>query len=78
MYSSECADTDADFCPLEWWRRSSADKPTWSACARKVLLVQPSSAASERAFSMLKASFHEQQDIESSSLIFMAMLIVNS
>ena len=62
VYLSKCADTDGDFCPLEWWRRTSADIPTWSACARKVLLIQPSSAASERVFSMLKASFHEQQD----------------
>ena len=28
---------------------------------KKVLLVQPSSAASERVFSLLKASFNEQQ-----------------
>ena len=54
VYISKCADTDGDFCPLEWWR-TSADIPTSSACARKVLLVQPSSAASERVFSMLKA-----------------------
>ena len=52
----------SNFCPLEWWRRNCGDLPIWSACARKVLLVQPSSAASERVFSMLKASFHDQQD----------------
>ena len=60
VYLSKCTDTDGNFCPFEWWRRTSAD--TWSACVRKVLLVQPSSAASKRVFSMLKASFHEQQD----------------
>ena len=62
VYLSKCSDTDANFCPLEWWKRSCGDLPTWSACARKVLLVQPSSAASERVFSMLKASFHDQQE----------------
>ena len=62
VYLSKCSDTDANFCPLEWWRRNCGDLPIWSACARKVLLVQPSSAASERVFSMLKASFHDQQD----------------
>ena len=36
--------------------------PNWASAARKVLLVQPSSAASERVFSLLKASFQEQQD----------------
>ena len=30
--------------------------------ARKIFLCQPSSAAAERAFSLLKASFNEQQD----------------
>ena len=34
----------------------------WAIAASKVLLVQPSSAASERVFSLLKASFGEQQD----------------
>ena len=62
MYLSRCADTDTNFCLLEWWRRNCEDIPTWSSCARKVLLVQPSSAASERVFSILQASFHEQQD----------------
>lgn len=62
MYLSKCADTDLQFCPLEWWRMTSSEIPTWSACACKLLLVQPSSAASERVFSILKASFHEQQD----------------
>jgi len=30
--------------------------------ARKALLLQPSSVASERVFSLLKNSFNEQQD----------------
>ena len=62
VYLSKCADTADTFCPLEWWRRNGEDIPHWSAAARTVLLVQPSSAAAERAFSLLKASFHEQQD----------------
>ena len=34
----------------------------------KALLVQPSSASSERVFSLLKASFDEQQDYLEASL----------
>ena len=36
--------------------------PAWAAAARKVVIVQPSSAAAERVFSMLKSSFRDQQD----------------
>jgi hypothetical protein len=57
VYLSKCTDTDPDSCPLEWWKRNSGDIPTWSACARKVLLVQPSSAASERVFSITTGFF---------------------
>ena len=48
--------------PLDWWRAHSADLPHWSTAAADVLLVQPSSAAAERVFSLLKASFGLQQD----------------
>ena len=43
-------------------KANATELPCWSAAARKVLLVQPSSAASERVFSLLKASFGDQQD----------------
>ena len=36
--------------------------PKWVSALQKVLLIQPSLAASERDFSLLKASFNEQQD----------------
>jgi len=36
--------------------------PRWSTVLKQVLLIQPSSAAAERVFSILKTSFNEQQD----------------
>ena len=36
--------------------------PKWVSALQKILLIQPSSAASERVFSLLKASFSEQQE----------------
>ena len=36
--------------------------PKWSSAAAKILLLQPSSAAADRAFSLWKASFGEQQE----------------
>ena len=35
--------------------------PYWSSLFKKVLLVQPSSAASERVFSLLNNSFDDKQ-----------------
>ena len=37
------------------------DLPQWSLVAKKVILLQPSSAAAERVFSLLNSSFSEQQ-----------------
>ena len=56
-------DTDESFCPVTWWKRNSEQLPGWAAAFRKVLLVQPSSAAaSECVFSLLNAFFNDQQD----------------
>ena len=61
-YIARVADVDKDFDPLEWWKLNAPILPYWSAAAKKILLVQPSSAAAERVFSLLKASFGEQQE----------------
>ena len=47
---------------LEWWKRNEAALPNWSAAAKKILLLQPSSAASERVFSLLNNSFGFKQN----------------
>ena len=63
LYISKVSDVGASFCPVEWWRLNSTSLPKWLAEARKVLLIQPSSAAAERVFLLLKASFSEQQQL---------------
>lgn len=63
LYMSKSSRVDASVCPLEWWRLNSGSLPKWSAEVRKVLLVQPSSAAAEQVFSILKASFSHQQQL---------------
>ncbi len=40
---------------------NSQSLPKWSEAARQLVLVQPSSAAAKRVFSLLNASFSEQQ-----------------
>ena len=49
---------------LEWWRGKEENNslPNWIKALKLVLLVQPSSAAAERAFSILNNSFHTTQE----------------
>ena len=43
---------------LDWWIKL----PSWAAAYKKVILCQPSSAAVERVFSILKSSFDTDQN----------------
>ena len=62
LYLAKAADISPQYDPLQWWRMNSTELPSWSAALRKVLLIQPSSAAAERVFSLLNANFSDQQD----------------
>lgn len=48
--------------PLIWWQKHTDELPHWSSAVAKVLLVQPSSSAVERVFSLLQQTFSHQQD----------------
>ena len=45
----------------QWWKNNELQLPNWSAAAKKACLVQPSSAAAERVFSLLN-SFGTKQN----------------
>ena len=45
---------------LQWWKTNTTELPVWSSAAQLVLLVQPSSAAAERVFSLLNSSFTDR------------------
>ena len=47
---------------VQWWKTNEAEIPHWSSAAKMVLLLQPSSVASERVFSFL-TSFGHRQDM---------------
>ncbi len=49
-----------DIC--EWWKNNETLLPNWAGAAKKALLVQPSSAASERVFSLLNNTFGKRQN----------------
>ena len=48
---------------LDWWKRHEKLLPSRSMEARKLFLCQPTSAVAERAFSLLKASFNDRQEL---------------
>lgn len=52
-------DTLSDSWP--WWKSVAQELPAWSSAIQKIAVVQTSSAAAERAFSMLTTMFGEQQ-----------------
>ena len=52
----------SDFSTLEWWKLNSLALPSWSNGVKKVLAIQPLSAAAERVFSLLNAEFGDLQD----------------
>lgn len=49
-YYAAAQDIDLSLDPLVFWKHHKNDLPTWAKAVRHVLLVQPSSAASERVF----------------------------
>ncbi|KAK3754796.1 hypothetical protein QZH41_007565 [Actinostola sp. cb2023] len=62
-YLAKADGIDDDVDPLGWWKANEAELPFWSAAAKLVLLMQPSSASSERVFSILTTTFGHLQDL---------------
>ena len=60
-YLAKAVDISPELSPLMWWKMNLTSLPTWSAATRQVLLIQPSSAVSERVFSLPKNSFGDEQ-----------------
>ena len=60
-YLAKCSDIGSPVSDLELWKSNSESLPKWSAGAKQILLIQPSSAAAERVFSLLTTTFSEQQ-----------------
>lgn len=47
---------------LKWWQDHQDQLPHWARAAKLLVLVQPSSAAAERVFSLLRAAFDDRQE----------------
>ena len=61
LYIAAAEDVNISYDPLQFWKQHENDLPAWSQAARQILLAQPSSAASEQVFSLLRNSFGERQ-----------------
>ena len=74
-YLAKAADNDAELDLLVWWKAHSIDLPHWSTAAADILLVQPSSAAAEHVFSLLKASLGPQQNATLNDYIHTSLML---
>ena len=54
-YIAEVEDISKSIDPLEWWESNEERLPNWASAFKKLVLVQPSSAAAERVFSLSKS-----------------------
>ena len=61
-YLAEAEDISDQVDPLSWWKTHEEKLPTWSEACKLVLLLQPSSAAAERVFSILSSTFSSSQE----------------
>lgn len=63
---------------VECWKVHEEGVPNWSSAVKKVLLVQPSSAAAERFYSLLSSFFNEQQDHALSDYFQASVMLLSS
>ena len=72
-------DFDALAKTWRWWRNNAAEIPSWASAVKKITLVQTSSAAAERVFSLLVTMFGDkQQDALEDYIEAALMLRVNN
>ena len=60
---------------LDWWKRNEEGLPYWSEAAKKMFLIQPSSAVSERVFSLLNNSLRSRQNSSLQDYVEAAILL---
>ena len=61
MYMAASEDVSTEIDLIAYWKRHAIELPKWANAFKKVLLVQPSSAAAERVFSILQRFTAQQQ-----------------
>ena len=60
-YIAAATDVNPDINVLTWWEIHEQEIPNWAKACKKILLIQSSSATSERVSSLLENSFRDNQ-----------------
>ena len=77
-YLAATEDVSPEIDPIAWWKRHATELPKWAEAFRSVLLIQPSSAAVERVFSILQNIITQQQSSLEDYVELSVMLQYNS
>ena len=75
QYIALTEDLSSEYNALLWWKSKESALPTWASCVKKVLCIQPSSAAAERVFSLLQTSFGDRQGLALQDYIETALML---
>lgn len=62
IYLAAATDVDSNIDPMLWWKQHSSLILNWSSALCQVMLLQPSSAAVQHAFSFLNGSVGAAQE----------------
>ena len=77
-YLAATEDISPDINIMNWWKRHEKEMPAWSQTCKLVVLVQPSSAAAERVFSLLQNSFTKRQQSLLEDYVSLLIMIRNT
>ena len=77
-YLAAAEDVSTEIDPVAWWKRHTTELPKWAEAFRSILLVQSSSAAAERVFSILQGFTAQQQSSLEDYVELSVMLQYNS
>ena len=64
VYLAKCDSVSSTVNMLDWWKQNEDVLPNWSSAARRTMLIQPSSAAAERVFSLLNNYLIQYQTVK--------------
>lgn len=74
-YLAAAEDVSDQSDPIAWWKSHENDLPHWAHAFQLVILVQPSSAAAERVFSLPSNSFGTQQESSLQDYIQLSVML---
>jgi len=75
LYLDAAEDVSAQTDVLQWWKFHQLELPKWAEACSLVLLMQPSSAAAERVFSILSNSFSSRQELSLEDYIELSVML---